>query len=265
MPPEPAPAAPDDGARRLAAAVAARARRRGLRVDLDRLRYANAHVYGAAAGPRPERSLYVGVGHGHDALLALLDGLTGAVVGVDPYVGRDGNDDADHRALVDLCRALDLGSRFVVERATIEDYLASASASGRFDLIVCNDVLHHVFTTAAPLSASPLFGAATELFRRFAAAARPGARLALSEVQRHGLRPLVHRLGLAGGAVDYRTKQPWREWCRAAEAAGWRRVDLVNYVPFALRGTAAMWRGGLGRVTLCDRYFLHFQLGAAGA
>ncbi|MBM3567478.1 MAG: methyltransferase domain-containing protein [Alphaproteobacteria bacterium] len=245
-------------ARALGDAMAERAARRGLRLDLARLERADAWLFGGVPAPI-ERALFVGVGHGHDALWGLMEGRFESVLGVDPYVGAHGNDDRDFQALQSLIADAKLTQRFAVERTTVEDYLGR-NPDARFDAIICNDVLHHIFETAAPLSRSELAARAGVLFGSMRRAA-PNGWLVVSEVERHGLRPVMTRCGLLGGDVNYATKQPREEWDAAIRAAGWTRLAAENYIPYALRTSAPLWSGTLGRYTVCDRYRLIYRAG----
>ena len=80
-------------------AVISRGKRRGLTGDVVRLRYANDCFYNSVEQPS-ESVLYVGVGHGLDALLTLNDGLVNNITGVDPFIGEHGNDDEDYESLL---------------------------------------------------------------------------------------------------------------------------------------------------------------------
>jgi hypothetical protein len=241
----------------LAAMIGERAERRGLAIDLDRLRYANRCLYDGIPSDRCGRVLYAGVGHGHDALLALLDNKAESVVGVDPYIGEHGNNDDDRRALQVAIDAFGFADRFTLVRARIEDY--AAQAVGPFDCIFFNDVLHHIFVTEKRLRDDLSLQAAIDLFRRLVAASSAGAILVIGEAERHGLRPLLSQVGVLPGKVDYRTKQPRGEWTAAATAGGWTLVRQANYVPWRLRAQRTLWSGRLGRSTLCDKYFLWFE------
>lgn len=241
---------------KIAQLVGERSTRRGIHTDPMRLLYANECVYQWCREP-PPRTLYVGVGHGFDALLALQAGLTGKITGVDPYVDTDGNDSEDYGQLIEIIAEFNMQDCFVVERTTIQDYLDSHRE--KFDLILCNDVLHHIFWTEKYLTRSEYFSDAVRLFRDLRAATEPGGSLVVADVERHGLRQILASLGVLSTSVDYGAKQPRREWCRAATEAGWVSADQTNYVPWALRHQAKVWAGILGRYTLCDKYLLHFS------
>ena len=238
--------------------IQARADRRGIRVDAARLRYANSCLYEMLSGPPPQTALYVGVGHGHDALLALTNGLVQGIVGVDPYIGSHGNDEQDYRDLLGLIEENRLSERFTVERSRIEDYLDDPA--GPFDMILFNDVLHHIFVTEKRLGESDDFAAAVDLFGRLAEVAGAEGTMVVADVERHGLRPFLHNRHVLKGSMNYRTKQSWREWAKAATAGGWSLVRLCNYVPWQFRRQRRLWQGGLARRTLCDKYFAYFQL-----
>ena len=241
----------------LEAAIRARASRRGLHADGVRLRYANRCLFGGVPGGKVGAALYVGVGHGLDALLALEQNLTGTIVGVDPYIGGHGNDDEDYEGLLAAIDGLGMGERFTVSRSRIEDYLPQAS--DRFDCIIFNDVLHHIFVTEALLSRSDGYAGAVRLFRDLLAVSRPRCTLVIGDVERHGLRPFLTRHRLLRGSVNYKTKQPRNEWAKAAIEGGWSPAGQANYIPWRFRGQRPLWSGTLGRFTLCDKYFLYFS------
>ncbi len=242
---------------RLEKAIRGRAERRGLHVDLDRIRYANQCLFSAIPVKNREAVLYVGVGHGHDALLALLDGLVSTVVGVDPYVDSAGNADADYQGLLSLIDSYNLKDRFTLERSTIEQFLNHTAV--RFDLAVIKDVLHHMFATEGRLSRSDCFPGVVALFRNLVAASHREAMLVVSDVQRRGVRPSLSTLGVLKGSVNYRTKQSWKEWNKAITRAQWALINVQNYVPFRFRKQRWLWSGAWGRHTLCTRYFLAYS------
>jgi len=179
------------------------------------------------------------------------------VVGVDPYIDNDGNDTQDYDDLNTTIQELDLRDRFSVVRERIEDYLQHAGTT--FDCIVFNDVLHHIFVTKALLRNDACLPPAVALFESLGALSNAGGTLVISDVERHGLRPMLTRIGALAGHVNYRTKQPREEWTHAAVKGGWTLFDQANYVPWRFRAMAKFWSGAPGRYTLCDKYFLYFS------
>ena len=234
-----------------------RATRRDLSVDLERLRYANRHLFDCVPKSAGMRALYVGVGHGHDALLALLSNQVDSVVGVDPYIDKDGNDSQDYDDLKSTIQELGLRDRFRVVREYLEGYLRHADTT--FDCIVLNDVLHHMFVTKSLLRCDPCFFPAVTLFQGLGTVLNAGGTLVISDVERHGLRPILTNIGVLTGHVNYRTKQPREEWTHAAVEGGWTLFSQANYVPWRFRTMAAFWSGAPGRYTLCDKYTLCFS------
>ena len=245
---------PDDY---LAAVIRNRAIRRGLSVDLERLRYANGCLFDRVPESALRHALYVGVGHGHDALLAVLNNQVDSVVGVDPYIDTDGNDTQDYDDIKATIQELGLEDRFSVVRERIEDYLQHVNTT--FDCIVFNDVLHHIFVTDALLRNNSCLPPAVALFESLGALTNAGGTLVISDVERHGLRPFLIRVGALTGHVNYRTKQPREEWTHAAVKGGWSLFDQANYVPWRFRAMEKFWSGAPGRFTLCDKYFLYFS------
>lgn len=237
-------------------AVHQRAARRGLHVDIERMRYANGRLFDGVSKERG-RTLYVGVGHGHDALLALVDQWASEVVGVDPYRGEHGNDDHDYNELLETLKKLGLSDRFTVIKKTVQDYLSSTAE--KFDCIIFNDVLHHIYVTPALLRADAYFPQAVQLFQQLIEITADGGTLIIADVERHGLRPLLTKSGILKGEVDYSTKQAREEWAAAAIGGGWHQKAMANYIPWRFRNQTSLWSGSLGRWTICDKYFLWFD------
>jgi SAM-dependent methyltransferase len=200
---------------------------------------------------RCRNALYVGVGHGHDALYALLEGNVHRVVGVDPYVESDGSDEQDYKELKELIERYDLQERFKVYKTTIQDYLVHSEEM--FDHVVLIDVLHHIFATKSRLRKSKYFGQAIELFGAIWKRTDHGGRLIAVEVERYGLRQLLVRMGLIRSFIDYSTKQPWYEWTAAMTAADFTYVDKSVYIPWALRGLKNLFDNHIGLYTLSDK------------
>ncbi len=233
------------------------ARRPQLTSSLDRHIYYERAFLGAR---RFGSALVVGVGHGHDALLSLLDGRFERADGVDPYHADHGNDSTDHQHLLALISELGLTARFEVHRMEIQDFLASCER--RYDLILLPDVLHHIFVTDQPLRKSALYAPCRTLFGALRGVAAPGAVLAISDAPRSGLRPSLVRHGVLRSTVDYRTKQAAEEWRAAAQEAGWRFESADPYVPYALRHLRGLLKWPPLPWLYADRYFLRFS--AAG-
>lgn len=245
---------------KLSDAIEARSSLRGLRTDLQRLRYASRYIFSEKSQTNAVPStLFLGVGHGLDAVLARLDGCTNYVVGVDPYIADDGNDDEDYARLNNLIDACGVSDRFEIHRCRFDEY--QPNFEDRPMLIVINDVLHHIFTTTDPLRASPLMADVIEMFLKLCRASAPGARLVVSDVNRRGLRQALVNSGLLNSAVRYSTKQDWSEWDAAITEAGWKRVSAIAYVPYPLRHLRpAVQAAGLSGI-LSDRYYLTYSAG----
>jgi len=241
---------PDEKLRDLEEFVLQRARKRGLRVDLAKMAYLQDSLR-PYLSPNGEKVLYVGVGHGLDAVYALLTGVVQEVVGVDPYYSDHGNDDDDYQILEGLIGRCRLEDRFKVHRGTIQEYLDDCREE--FSAVVISDALHHIFVTRSRLSRSPHLLDSAELFRIIGEHTRPGGALLVQETERWGLRQILTRLGLMSGSVDYRTKQSWREWRRAAVEGGFVFRGKVVYVPWALRRWRRMLDNPLGQYTASDR------------
>ena len=107
-----------------------------------------------------------------------------------------------------------------------------------------------------PLIGSGESASAVALFRRLRIATKKKGYLLISDTSRHGLRPVLRRIGAIKSEVDYTTKQSWRAWQAAAQTAGWSSYTISNYVPYVARAYHPLLSGRLGRYTICDRYFL---------
>lgn len=243
----------------LEAAIHTRMLRRGLTGSLAGMRYANSYVF--ADGPA-NHAVYVGVGHGLDALLALADGHVEKVVGVDPFISEHGNDGGDEATLERLIAELGFTERFALHNGIIQDY--QPDKGNLPDLIIINDVLHHIFETSERLSCSPLGPTAVKLFHNLGRIAAPNARLVIGDVSRHGLRPLLGRVGLHQAYIDWNTKQNWREWDEVIRLAGWRYLAAVDYVPYALRYLRPVIRGPIFRYSILTKYYLHYGRDVGG-
>lgn len=236
--------------------ILARSRHRGIHVDLEKIRYSIHELYKSVPAHLRRKALYVGVGHGQDALMALLDNLVISVVGVDPYQG-GGNDEEDFRDLLGLIHTYKLSDHFLVHKGTIEDYLQQGGES--VSMVMCCDVLHHIFETDQPLNQSGCFEAAVNLFREMYQACEKDGMLVISDVQRDGFRPFMAKQGWLKTPVNYRTKQNWQQWHSAAIEAGWKLKHREVYIPFAFQKLGWLFRNPLGLFTLCDRYFLYYE------
>lgn len=247
---------------RLEVAIAERATRRGLHVNLERVRYSNTCLLGDTR-QKPPSILVVGVGHGHDIMTALADGLLSSATGVDPFIESDGNGDVDYSELLELIQKTGMNDRCRVVRSTIQEHLATSDM--KYDLVLAADVLHHIFVTRERLVNSEQYESAIALFSELYKVTEPWGRMIISETSRLGLRPQLTNWGVLKGCVDYRTKQNQGQWTRAVESAGWRRCLLRNYYPFAFKACATFLPGPLGRYSVCDRYVLRFAKKEAGS
>ena len=117
---------------------------RSLSVSIDKMSYSNSVSVGSY-NKKFDNALFVGVGHGHDVLMHLINGYVDKVDGVDPYYALDGNDDLDYENLVNLTQDLGLNERLTIYKETIQTYLSNCKKN--YDLIVLPDVLHHIFVT----------------------------------------------------------------------------------------------------------------------
>ena len=231
-------------------AIIRRAKRRNLTVNLEKMAYVDRWIFSHTKGTC-RNALYVGVGHGHDALYALLEGNVDRAVGVDPYIESDGSDEQDYNELNELIERYNLQDRFKVYKARVQDYLAHSEEM--FDHIFLIDVLHHIFAIKSLLRRSRYFAEAVNLFKSIWECTDYGGRLIAVEVERHGLRQLLVRMGVIKSFIDYSTKQPWYEWTAAMTKANFSYVDKSIYIPWALRRTKRLFNNSIGLYTLSDK------------
>lgn len=232
-----------------------RAQRRGLTVSLAKLLYASDLYF--EHFPRPiSNVLYVGVGHGHDAMLNLLTGRFQRLVGVDPFIEAHGNGDYDYQVLLQDINRLDLKHQFVVVRRTIQDFVVDCSEE--FDLVVMIDVLHHMFCTPLRLRESDMYVHSVELCSLLRSVCKQY--LLITDVERYGVRPFLAKRKIMKSRIDYTTKQPWKEWDLAIQTAGFRLTKKRHYVPHALRWIPSfLVSGNLTWRMLFDRYILIYH------
>jgi hypothetical protein len=231
-------------------AIILRAKRRNLTVNLDKMTYVDQWIFSHTKS-KCRNALYVGVGHGHDALYALLEGNVDRVVGVDPYVESDGSDEQDYDELKELIERYDLHDRFKVYKTTVQDYLIHSEEM--FDHVFLIDVLHHIFATKNRLQKSKYFVEAVDLFKSIWERTDSGGRLIAVEVERYGLRQLLVRMGFVKGFINYSTKQPWRAWTAAMTRANFSYVDKSIYIPWAFRSLKRLFDNHVGLYTLSDK------------
>ena len=239
----------------LVAAIEKRCQKRNLTADLERIRYSNKCLYHDISSSG--KVLYVGLGHGLDALLALIDGLAIEITGVDPYIDDHGNDQQDYNELIKLTKEFSIGDKLLIEKTSIQEFINNTS--DKFDAVICSDVLHHIFWTSDLLQKSDLFSSAVELFNSINKVVISNGVLVISEPERYGMRQFLSNLNILNTAVNYRTKQPSGQWISLAEMSGWKIYRNKNYIPWALRKYKYLFSGIPGRFTACDHYFLYFR------
>ena len=238
--------------------IAARNVRRGIRIHPAGMQYMVDWIFESV--PSGGHALFIGVGHGHDALVALLGGWIDSAVGVDPYVETDGNGPEDYVQLLELREHLGLRDRFEVRREGIEEYLKNCAQL--FDVVICGDVLHHIFVESGDLRTSATSSRIRDLFSQLGKAVHPGGHLVITEITPLGLRPIASRLGLDPARVTYDTKHTWSEWHGCVPPSVWKIEHVASYVPYALRAWRFLLAGRFGRVTVSDRYRMAYRRNA---
>ena len=242
----------------LAEKINERAKRRRLTVSMAKMRYAHNLFFKHFKGQKFPNALYVGVGHGHFALLSLLDEIADNIVGVDPYYDKDGNSEYEYEELISTINELKLEKRFKVVKSTVEEYLESV-INERFDLIVLSDVLHHIYDSRVLLTESSSWHECIKLFSKLKDNSEPGAVMTIHELQRHGLRPWLARIGIINSNINYDKKQNERQWIKAAKQGGWKLDRIDTYIPHSCRNWGWLFNNWLGRYTLSNRYTIYFK------
>jgi hypothetical protein len=207
--------------------------RRGTVANLEMIRYAEKSITDKIKFP-VKNVLYVGIGHGLDAILNILDQKYENVYGVDPFIETDGNGDEDYGALLDLIRSLDLNNNISIFRETIQDFLLKNN-SIKFDLVIFKDSLHHIFVTKDSLNRSDLKVNYDNLVEKLHSLINVDGNVLIVEVSRFNLRRVAKKLGLYKTIMDYDTKQQPRQWIEPYLNLGWQVHSFNDYIPYKLR------------------------------
>ncbi len=202
--------------------------------------------------------LFVGVGHGLDSIMALKQGHANYIEGIDPYFSEDGNGEEDYKTLKNLIKKIGLNNKFKLLKTTFDKYYLRNKK--KFDEIVINDVLHHIFVTCENLNQSKLHDKAVNMFIKLRRLLKEDGFLVISDVNRIGFRQFLVNKKIIKSCVDYSTKQNWNQWYGALKKAGWYLEHLENYVPFHLRAFRKILKGKLGRYTICEKYIMYLRL-----
>ena len=96
-----------------------RALRRNLSITFTKMKYALNEFLDINTPSLAKRALFIGVGQGHSAVLAMLENRVEIIDGVDPYIESDGNDDTDYDELKVIIASYNLEKRFFLHKETI--------------------------------------------------------------------------------------------------------------------------------------------------
>jgi hypothetical protein len=200
-----------------------------------------------------QRMLYVGVGNGFDVITNLIKNQNITITGVDPYISTDGNDDIDYNNLVELRSECGLDSRLTIIKTTIQEY-CEKSDTNKYDIIVINDVLHHMYVSKERISLSEHFQDCSKMFSKLLNIASKECKLIIGDVRNYGIVPLLKKINAIDISVDYSTKQMPEEWEQAAISGGWIPVFTKFYVPFRFK----KYRKYVPEI-FSDRYIIHLK------
>lgn len=227
-------------------------------INIDNLKKAVDDIYKQVPF-KMKNALYIGVGHGHDSILALLEERVERIVGVDPYIDSHGNDDEDYEELLSLINDYGFNDRFLLYRTTIEKFLKVHDKS-QFDLIIASDVLHHIYCTSTPLTKSEYYLEAVQLFSNLIRVSKPGCYFVVSEIRKTGIVPLFKKYGvLKKGAANHDTKQNMTEWNKAIILANWKLESVSYHVPYQLRKLKKVVDNKVFGSMICGRYYLYYR------
>jgi len=229
---------------------------RALSISINKMEYSNRVSLGSY-NKKFDNALFVGVGHGHDVLMHLINGYIKKADGVDPYFALDGNDDLDYSNLINLTQDLGLSDRLTIYKKTIQTYLDNCKKN--YDLIVLPDVLHHIFVTEKLLNHSEWFDECVDLFQGFYKITNNECDLLISDAPRFGLRANLAKKRIIKSHVDYKTKQPSEQWRLAVEKAGWTYQSTEFYIPYAFRQLSIILKIPIFSWFISNRYFIRFK------
>lgn len=227
-----------------------------LNVSLNKMQYSNK-IFIGKYNKKYKNALFIGVGHGHDVLLSFFNSYISRADGVDPYYSSDGNDSVDYNNLLNLIDNLDLNKKFILHKQTIQTYLAKCNE--KYDLIVLPDVLHHIFVTESLLEKSKLFDECTFLFQSLYKVSRDKCDLLISDAPRTGLRIILSNNKIIENNVDYKTKQPHKQWKLAIEKSGWFHQETEYYIPYFLKKFTFILKFKIFSWFFANRYFISFR------
>lgn len=234
---------------------------RKLNITYESLEYCLAYLQDKPLSKISKLSaLFIGVGQGHEALLALKNDLFYVVTGLDPFIEEDGNGEQDYHDLLDLIEAENLFDRFKVFKMDFDAFYDSFKETMQsYDVIIMNDVLHHIFCTEDKIQESNLHRACVDFFLRLSKFCHNDTKIIISDVEKTGMRPFLCKLEVVKSHINYNTKQNYKNWLSCALKAGYRLDACKVYVPYKLRRYSFLLDNFFGLKTLCNKYYLYLK------
>jgi len=230
-----------------------------LSINMKKLHYAIKYYY-HHTNKKVERLLVIGIGHGHDAILSLLEGYVELIDGVDPFYAADGNDDRDYNELLEIINKLELTNNINVHKLTIQDYLKNKkNMIGLYDMVIIPDTLHHIYVTKSKISNSKYKNDCVQLFKSIYEVVKPGGHLCISEAPRNGVIPMLTKCQLIKTEVDYSTKQQMAEWKNILKETSWSYKGYSIYIPNAFKILYILNKFRCLSYVFSSRYFLYYK------
>ena len=232
---------------------------KNLSIDIKKLHYAIKYYY-HYTGVKINRLLVIGIGHGHDAILSLLEGYVEKIDGVDPYYANDGNDDDDYKSLLDIIYKLKLNNDVNIYKMTIQDYLEKyTNITDQYDMVIIPDTLHHIFVTQSNISSSKYENDCVQLFKIIYKVVKPGGYMCISEAPRYGIIPFLSKYRIIKTDVDYTTKQQMSEWINILAETNWSYKNYAIYIPYAFKILYKLNKSKFFSYIFSSRYLLYYK------
>jgi len=139
---------------------------------------------------------------------------------------------------------LQLGlNNLVLKRTNI---LKTDFEENSFDVILCCQVLHHIFEKESENLAV--------LFEKCYYFLRPKGYIVIEEVFRHSVWEFIR---IYYKSINWKTKRNPRFWIKSIMEVGFKFVGIKYYVPYRLRYLKLLLNNGLAWFFLSSKYFIY--------